>query len=108
MQHCEQMDRQNGIFPKECLPQKRNLNERRRRRNMRRSRTKRTERTLCSGLGCFSELMGILRPTIQRIITEVIQEACVLPTFYMNYHSKFESLRIKTTEAISHQNSGSL
>jgi len=52
--------------------------------------------------------MGILRPTIQRIITEVIQEACVLSTFYMNYYSKFESFRTKTTEAISDQNSGSL
>jgi len=32
MQHCGQTDThtQNGIFPKECLPQKRNLNERRR------------------------------------------------------------------------------
>jgi len=32
----------------------------------------------------FFELMGILRPTIQRIITEVIQDACVLSTFYVN------------------------
>jgi hypothetical protein len=56
----------------------------------------------------FCELMGILRPTIQRIITEIIQEARVVSTFYMNYYSKFESYRTKTTEAISDQNSGSL
>ena len=68
---------------------------------------RRTECTQCSGLGCSSELMGILRPTIQRIITEVKQEACVLSAFYMNCYSKFESYRTKTTEAISDYNSGS-
>jgi hypothetical protein len=54
------------------------------------------------------ELIRFFRPTIQRIISKVMQDACVLCTFYRNYHSKFESYRTKIMKATSDQNASSL